>query len=198
MSWAVKRVSGPLAEAVAATDVKKHLRVEHADEDTYISSISQASREHLEETYNRTLVSTTWDYFRDSFPRNRDAIALPRPPLISVTSVKYTTTTSTTAQTLAATSYIVDAKSEPARIALKDGASWPTDKLRDVNGVEVRMVAGYSTTATGVPQAAKHFIRLLSGHWYANREAVIVGSINTPLQMSLRSLAAQLDARRYM
>ena len=194
MSWAITRVSGPLAEAVSATDAKKHLRVEHSDEDSYISGLAQAAREHLEDTYNRTLVNTTWDYFRDSFPDGHGTIDLPRPPLVSVTSVKYTTVTSTTAQTLAATSYIVDTNSEPGRIALKDGEAWPTDDLRDVGGVEVRYIAGYATLATGVPQAARHYIRLLSGHWYTHREAVGGGAPD----FSLGSLASQLDARRYL
>lgn len=197
--WAIARVSGPAVEAVSATDVKKHLRVEHTDEDTHISSLSQAAREHFEEQYNRTLVHTTWDYVMDAFPVDREPIELPRPPLVSVTSVKYTTTTSTTAQTVAATSYIVDAKSEPGRIGLKSGATWPTDLLRDINGVEVRYVAGFASTATaGVPQAAKHYIRLLTGHWYVNREAVVVGSINLSLRSALDALGAQLDARRYL
>ncbi len=141
---------------------------------------------------------TTYDHFQDRFPGGAGPITLARGPLVSVTSVKYTTTSATTTQTLSATAYSVDTASEPARIGLKSGQSWPTALLRDQNGVEVRFVGGFATSGAGVPQEAKQALQLLVGSAYTNREAVIVGSINTPLKMAVDSLVSDLDARRYM
>lgn len=198
MKWAISRVSGPNAEALTTTEAKKHLRVEHTDEDTYIDALSQGWREHLEERTSRTLVKSTWDYFQDEFPGSSDEpIRLPRGPVISVTSVKYTTVTSTTAQTLSATKYGTDVASEPARVFLRDGESWPTELLKDANGVEVRYTAGLATSATGVPQRAKQALRLLVGNSYVNREAVVVGQSNQTLRFAAESLIADLDARQY-
>ena len=198
MSWAVNRVTEPTAEALTTTEAKAHLRVLHPDEDTLIAGYSKTWREWLEERTNRTYVKSTWDYFQDRWPDGSDPIELPRGPLISVTSVKYTTTSATTTRTLSATSYTVDTASEPARIGLKSGQAWPVSMLRSQNGVEVRYNAGFATSATGVPQRAKHALRLLVGSAYVNREAVIVGSINTTLKMAVDSLVSDLDARRYL
>lgn len=197
MAWAVNRVTAPAAEALTTTEAKKHLHIEHSDEDTYIAGLSQSWREWLEERYDRSFVLQTWDYFTDEWPDGRDAIELPRGPVLSVSSVKYTTTSATSTTTLAATSYIVDTASQPARIGLRDNQTWPTNALRDVNGVEVRYTAGYATSATGVPQRIKHTLRLLVGHAYSNREAVVVGSINTPLQFAVDALGSTIDGRGY-
>lgn len=198
--WSVTRVSGPPAEVLTTTEAKAHLRVQHSDEDTYIDGLVQGAREWLEEQTNNTFVRTTLDYFADYWPDGRHPIELPRGPLLSVTTVKYTTTTSTTAQTLSATTYIVDTKSEVPRVALKEGETWPTDDLRDVNGVEVRYVAGYATASTNssVPEQVKTAAKLIVGHWYTTREAVIVGSANTPTELAVRSLMTNFDKRRYM
>lgn len=198
MNWTVARVSGPAEEALTTTDAKAHLRVTHTDEDAYIANLAQAWREWLEERANITLVKTTWDYFQDEFPDSaEEPIRLPRGPVISVTSVKYTSVTSTTAQTLAATSWVSDTTSQPARIGLKDGQTWPTPILRDVNGVQVRYDAGYATSATGVPQRAKHVLRLLVGNSYVNREAAIVGQSSSKTRFAVDALVDMLDAREY-
>ena len=200
MNWAIHRVSGPSAEVLTTTDAKKHLHVEHSDEDAYIGGLCKAARELLEVNCNRSFTRQTWDYFQDEFPDGRQPIYLPRGPVISVTSVKYTTLTSTTAQTLSATTYITDRKTEPARIALRDGETWPTNLLQDVNGVQVRFVAGLATstgsTATGVPAAANLAAKLLVGQWYTDRESSMAVNPNT--QRAVDVLVKSLDARRYM
>lgn len=197
--WTINRVTDAAAEALTTTDAKKHLRVEHSDEDAYIDTLCKGWRRWLEDRTSRSFVKQTWDYFRDEFPdSDADPLELPRGPVISVTSVKYTTTTSTTAQTLAATSYAVDLKTEPGRVYLKDGETWPTDLLRKANGVEVRYAAGFATSATGVPQEVKETLRLLVANSYVNREAVVVGTISKRLEFSAQALIASLDARRYL
>jgi len=198
MSWVVARVTDATAEVLTTTDAKKHLRVEHTDDDAYIGSLSKGWRYYLEERTNHSFAPTTWDYLNDEWPDGSKPIEVPRGPVLSVTSVKYTTTTSTTAQTLAATAYVVDTKSEPGRIALKSGQAWPTNTLRDVNGVEVRYVGGMATSATGVPENVRSTLRLLVGSSYVNREAVIVGSINTKLHLAAEALISTFDARRYL
>jgi len=199
MSWAVVRVTDSTFELLTTTDAKKHLRVEHTDDDAYIADLSKGWRRWLEDRTSRSFALQTLDYFDDGFPDGSDPIEVPRGPVTSITSVKYTTTTSTTAQTLAATAYVVDKTSEPGRIALKSGQTWPTNTLRDVNGVEVRYTAGFATSATAAfEEEARSVLRLLVGSSYANREAVVVGSINTKLHFAVESLISGLDARRYL
>lgn len=67
--------------------------------------------------------------------------------------------------------YFIDAKSEPGRIVLAYGKSWPSMTLRPVNGVCVTFVAGESSL-TNISQEIKQAMLLLIGHWYENRESV--------------------------
>ncbi len=200
--WAITRVTAPTSEVLTTTEAKKHLRIEdNSDDDAYVAGLSRGWREWLEDRTNRSFITQTWDYFQDRFPDGNLPIELPRGPVVSstgVVSVKYTTTSATTALTLSATAYSVDIASSPARVGLKTGQSWPTALLRDQNGVEVRFISGFATSATGAEQGAKTVLRLLVGSSYVNREAVVVGSINTQLNFAVDTLVANLDERRYM
>jgi len=170
---ATQIVTVPAAEPISTAEAKSHLRVEHADDNTLIDSLVVAARQKVEHDTWRALVTQTWDYFLDAFPVSADSpIVVPRAPLASVTTVKYTDADGSTVTTLNAANYYVDTASEPGRIQLQDGEVWPADELRPANGVEVRFVAGYGA-AGDVPQALKQLIYLLVGHWYENREASI-------------------------
>jgi uncharacterized phiE125 gp8 family phage protein len=199
IKWAIRRVTDPAVEALTLAEAKAQLRVEHADDDTYIAGINQGGREWLEERTNRSFVLQTWDFFQDAFPNSSERfIELPRGPVITASTVKYTTTSATTAQELTATAWSLDNASEPARVWLREGQTWPTDELRKTNGVEVRYTAGFATSATGVPQRVKQALRLLVGNAYVNREAVVVGAQNQKLELAVDSLVAGLDRRRYL
>jgi hypothetical protein len=65
------------------------------------------------------------------------------------------------------TQYIVDADSNVGRIVLPYGISWPSFTAYTVNPIVITIVTGY----TSVPKTVKQAMKLLIGHWYANREA---------------------------
>ncbi len=66
--------------------------------------------------------------------------------------------------------YLVDATSEPARMCLNFGESWPSTTLRPYKGVNVRFICGYGATSTYVPQEIKQAMYLLIAHLYERRE----------------------------
>ena len=84
--------------------------------------------------------------------------------------------TDDTEATFSSDNYFADTKSEPGRIALNYGASWPSTTLRPVNGVCIIFVAGYGNAAD-VPQYIKNAMLLLIGHWYENREGAAIPSV---------------------
>jgi uncharacterized phiE125 gp8 family phage protein len=53
--------------------------------------------------------------------------------------------------------------------------------------IQVTYVAGYGAAAS-VPQKYKQAMLLLIGHWYENRETVIVGTISGPIALAVDSL----------
>jgi uncharacterized phiE125 gp8 family phage protein len=148
--------------------------VDHTSEDDYITGLIVAVRIQLESLLGRAFCTQTLDVSYPGFPDWDAPLVLPRPPLQSVTSVKYYDEDQTE-ETLSTDVYQVDALSTPGQLVLKSSQSWPTDTLRKANGVIVRQVCGYGLAAA-VPQHIKQAMYLGIGDLYANREDVTVGS----------------------
>lgn len=154
-------------------------------EDDLLTALIVAAREYCEGFQNRQYITATWDLWLDNFPAGA-CIRIPLPPLQSVTSIKYYDTANVEA-ILPLTDYFIDDKSEPGRVALAYGKSWPSTTLRPVNGVCIEFVAGYGLT-TAVPKKVKQAILLLIGHWYMNREAAINGSVSKEIEFAVHAL----------
>ncbi len=102
---------------------------------------------------------------------------LPWPPLQSVSSITWLDTAGNLS-TVPSSTYIVDTMSEPGRVALAYGQTWPStstqgNSISPVSGVTVTYVTGYASV-TQVPASIKHAILLLVAAWYENREDIIV------------------------
>lgn len=159
-------VTPPIAEPVTLAEAKAHLRVQHTDEDSYISALIVAATRHVEKVLSKSLMERTWRLTMDAFS---DAIELPRGPVQSVTSVTYTDADGVT-QTVPASDYTVDLISHRQWVVRNSDATWPTP-LDAVNVVSVEYVAGFDTLPAEY-EDLKHAIFLLVGHFYHSREAV--------------------------
>ena len=138
--------TAPVTEPITTAEAKTHMRVDISDDDTYIATLITAARKYIEELTGVRMVTQTLYYYLDVFPED-DIIAIPVGPVTSVTSVKYTPTGESQETFSSSTGYETDLVSLPARIALKDGQSWPSNTLNRVNGVCVEFVAGYGSAA---------------------------------------------------
>jgi uncharacterized phiE125 gp8 family phage protein len=162
-------VTAPTTEPITLTDIKDHLRID-TDIDSEVEEINSyisAARRWCEHFQNRAYISQTWDWALDEWPAS--PFPVPLPELQSITSITYYDTDETAA-TWTATNYIVDTYSDPGRVSLGYGLTYPTTTLRPVNGIIVRFVAGYGDAESNIPDNVKQAIRLLVGHLYENRE----------------------------
>lgn len=175
-------ITPPAAEPLTLATAKAHLRVDFDDDDATIGTLITAARLYCERWCRRTFPLATLRYTADRFPGNCGAIRLPYPPLVSVSSIAYVDTGGVT-QTLAASEYTVDAASQPGRIVPAYSKVWPTTRGH-IADVQVTYVAGYASVPATVQQA----ILLLVGHWYANREGVVTGTISTTVDLAVESL----------
>jgi uncharacterized phiE125 gp8 family phage protein len=164
-----KLITAPEKEPVTLQEAKSHLRIESNDEDVLVTGLIEAAREWCEGYQNRAFITQTWEIALDSFP-SENHIEIPKPPLQSIESVKYYGTDETE-YTFSADSYCVDTYSEPGRIVLKFGETWPSDMLRTANGVIIQFTVGYGDTVASVPEKVKQAIKVLVGQLYENREA---------------------------
>jgi len=188
---ALKLITGPASEPITLAEAKEHIRVEtdFTADDDLITNLIIAAREYCEGFQNIAYITQTWELVLDKFPV-KDYIQLPRPPLQSVTSVKYKDYEGTET-TLDASKYIVDTDNEPGNVVLAYNESWPSFTPYPTGAVRVRFVAGYGDEAANVPQKVKQAIHLLMGHWYENREAVFTGTISKEIEFAVHALLWQ-------
>lgn len=164
----------PSTEPVSVDAAKLHLRVDSDEENTLITTFISAARRHVENMTGRALLTQTWRYDTDTFPRYPQPIRLGRAPLQSVTTVKYYNT-SGVLTTVGSSGYIVDTSVEYGEIMLAYGSTWPTARYQR-NAISVEFVAGYGDDPEDVPQDLISAMLLMIGHLYANRESFITGA----------------------
>lgn len=182
----ITRTVDPSAEPVSVDEAKSHLRVDITDDDTLIGTLITAARDYVEQTTRRALVTQTWQYFLDDWPGISE-IVLPKPPLQSVTSVVYTDSDGND-NTWSSSEYAVDTDNEPGAVVLGYNESYPSGTLDVVNPITVTYVAGYGAAAA-VPWIFKQAILLLVGHWYENREAIVLtGAVPKEIPLAVKSL----------
>lgn len=185
-------VTPPAAEPVLLADVKLHARIDTTADDTLVTNLMTGARQWAEHYTGRAIINQTWQMALDIWPaadqewwdgiregpisgfERTTYISLPRPPLVSVTSVQYFDNTDT--PTLwPSSNYFVDTVRQPGRLALRLGATWPVPS-RLSNGIVITYVAGYGSDGTNVPEPMKTAIRQLVTHWYEHRGEATIGS----------------------
>lgn len=170
-------VTEPDQEPINEREAKEQMRVEVGEtvEDEFIKSLITTARRYIEQITGRALLDQTWNMYLDEWP-DGDEIKIPYPPLIwtaADSSIVYTDSGETEA-TFAAANYDVDRDSEPGRIVLKYGKSWPVVTLRPMNPIKVCFDCGWAEPEN-VPAPLKHAIKLMVADMYEVREPTIIG-----------------------
>lgn len=163
-------VTPPAVTPVSLAEAKAHLRVEHDEDDAYITSLIKTVTARIDGRngwLRRALVNQTWKLELPWFPVAR-CIALPMPPLQSVTSIKYFDHNNEE-QTFAAEAYEVVKSTDEGYIYLKTGESWPGTWERQ-GAVAITFVAGYGESGEAVPENIRHAIKIeIAGLYGADR-----------------------------
>jgi len=174
-------------DPVTLAQAKEQARIDASItvDDSYITDLITISRKYVEYFTQRSFKNTTWIETFDRFP---DEFFRPqRPPLVSATSIQYVDTDGNT-QTWASSNYRVDTATEPGRIGLAWGKSFPAIRLV-TNAVTLTHVSGYGTTDASVPIEYRMAIKWLVAHMYENRESEITGTIINTFDTQWKTLA---------
>lgn len=147
--------------------------------DPDLTAILKSAREHVEDVTRRQLLTATWDYSLDAWPKE-NYIKLPFGNLQSSgLSVKWKDTDGTETTLTLTTDYLVETNGEGCgRIVLPYGGTWPTGTLFPSNPITIRFACGW-TTAALVPYRAKAAIKMLCADMYEQRGERIVGAVVT-------------------
>jgi hypothetical protein len=202
VSWNLTVKTPPTQEPIGLQEAKDHLRVGIADDDQVIQLMIEAARAKLEFTYNRAFITQSLVLGLDRFVQPgtpTPAYGYPlvgmynwgpggvspwgwmqpswsvinlRPPVQSITSIKYTDP-SGTVQTLNAANYLLD-QSEPGRVFPALNKIWPVTAF--IPGcISIEFIAGY-TDPSVIPANIKAAIKLTLGSLYENREQTLIGT----------------------
>ena len=159
-------VQAPASEPVSLAEAKAQLRIVGNDDDQLLGSLITAARRVVEARTGLCLIAQDWLCLRDGWPED-GVIELPVTPLIAVEEIGVFGEDDTKA-VIDPAHYVVDAASRPARVMLRGSRLWPIPG-RALNGIGIRLQAGFGTLAADVPQPLRQAVELLVAHFYAQR-----------------------------
>ena len=174
----------PVSEPVTLAEAKAHLRVTASDENDLISALIVAARQYCENLSGRTLAPRNFLQTLDRFPDGGGDITLRRSPVTAVASVYYYSLETTNTLMVLNTDYRMDLQQIPARIRLPLGTTLWKNAYTTDDAVRITYTAG----AVSAPTAAKQTILLLVGHWFENRESVVIGGGGREIDCTVSSL----------
>lgn len=169
------RITAPSETPISLAEVKAQIRVDHADEDTYITSLINAATGFVDGlgALGRAMVTQGWSQAEYNPP---EKICLRILPAQSLDAVKYYDDANAL-QTATLADFELVADSDVAYVRPIIGKSWPSTYDRP-DGLIVEYTSGHGAAAD-VPATIKHAMLMLVAHWYQNRETVVFGTPNT-------------------
>lgn len=183
----LERIVEP-APPLTLSEAKSHLRVVHAADDAYITSLIARAADFVEGYYGAALAlgEQTWQLHLDGFAA---VMTIPIWPCRAINTITYRDAAGAS-QTLA--DFDADIKANPATITALPGGAFP-DTDGKFNSVTIEFVAGFVRLPGDLAQA----LLLLIGHWYENREAVSVGGAVSEYPLGFEAILNKYAARGF-
>jgi uncharacterized phiE125 gp8 family phage protein len=186
--------------AISVADCKRHLQIEAIETyyDSDIEAYIRTAQEYVEEWTNLTLFQTTITAKWNRFPEAPvEPLRLPAWPVSDVTSISYRNTDGTSVNLSKTTDVQLSLQSVPSFVQPLPNSEWPETQVDRVDAVTIVFVAGYGTTSATVPHRIRQAIKLLVGHWFKNREAVLTGTISKEIELAVHSLLNQIRVNEF-
>jgi uncharacterized phiE125 gp8 family phage protein len=155
----------PVVEPLSLAEAKAHLRVPHADDDAYISTLIVSARLRVERQTGLRLITQNWSQFMDCWPP-QGIVELDLNPVSAATDV-IVYGDSDTPSTVDPAHYFLDATTNPPRLVFRQGRN-PSPPGRRAQGIEIRVTAGFGSAAA-VPQELKQAMLLLVADAFTHR-----------------------------
>ena len=179
-------VTHPTVEPVTAADMRKQLEIAATDttHDAHLTRLIAAARRMVERETRRALMTQTWLLTGPGFPWGARHLWLPRPPLQTVSWIKYHDAAGVL-QTWDSGEYAVITSSTPGRVDLLPTGSWPTVQAGRDSAIQIQYVAGYGSIAAAVPEELQQAVQALAAYWFECRTA---GEVPELLRAALRGM----------
>lgn len=153
--------------------MKFHSRIDTDADDAYIETLITTVTDFFERETRTAIVATDYVLTLDTWPACRE-LRLPCPPLIEVDEISYIAPGGNET-VLSDESYFVDDSGRPGRVVftgnLPQTANVPA-------AIRISFRAGYEDVAS-IPPTLLHGVRLMTAHYYENREGATDRRIDT-------------------
>jgi uncharacterized phiE125 gp8 family phage protein len=191
------KLTNPETLPITLNAAKDHLRIERTETafDDDLRELIGAAKEFVETETHLTLITTEYSASFDGFPDHSRFVKLPAWPVQSVELVEYI---DADGDTVEITDYQTQLVQCPAKIYLDpDSSDWPETQENKIGSVTIEFTAGYGENATAVPFQVRHILKLLIGHWFRNREAVLTGIVSKEIELAVNALRNQVRVNEF-
>ncbi|MEN3158291.1 head-tail connector protein [Alkalimonas sp. NCh-2] len=161
---------------------KKHLVVDHDEDDVLIQGLIKAAYLHAENKTNTCFEPKEVTITLDHLPHGAEPIKLDVTPVREVVEFSFVDPQGDTLE-LPAETMRLDKRPLYPTLAPQFGTSWPKT-IAEPESVHITLAVGYEET----PADAQAAMLLMIGNWYANRESVVIGTISSSLPMGVSML----------
>ena len=179
-------VTAPAVLPISLVEVKAQLRIEHADEDTYLNRLIDVGVAMVDAkgVLGQPMISQTWAQWLPATPAHEVALALG--PVQSVSAVKYFDVNGSM-QTDTLSNFDIFGRSMNTVIKPKSGFNWPVAQQRS-DAIKIEFVAGFGDAASDIPETIRHAMLMLIAFWYENRENELIGVTSKTLPFGFADL----------
>lgn len=172
-------IEPPDTDPVTLAEIKTRFDIDYDDHDTFLRSAIKAATAWVENRTARALIEQTWELRIEEF---EDRIEIPKRPTLDIVSITYIDASGDEREIEEEDYLFIDGGPNNASVVMPVDA-WPTDIYARPDAVRIRFKAGYNDDI-GVPEDLKEAIRSLAGHYYENREAVLLSPVRQELQVT--------------
>lgn len=165
---------------ITLIELKAHLNVTHALDDTILDIYRIAAEKKVEEDTRRAINQRTETYIIDGFPNE---FTLPVAPVQSITTLKHNDADDVEQTLVEGTDFLFDNRELKGILRPVYGTTWPTTTM-EIKSVTVVYVAGY--TAGSEPEPLKLAALMIAASLYDQREDHVIGVSVVPVPVSAK------------
>lgn len=172
-----KLKTAPATDLLTLEEIKQQRGIVIGDtwDDDFLKSLRDTATEEVEAWLRRRCITQTWYFYLQRWP-DRNYIVLPYGSLQSVTEITYKNTDGDS-NTFSTDDYIVESDTDPGRVVLAYGESWPSITLYPSNPIRIEFVCGYGDARTDVPESIRNAAKLIVADMFEHREPTVTGTV---------------------
>lgn len=183
-------ISQPISKPVTLAQIKRHLRLDHDQDDEYLNELTDAATIHVEAVTSQFLISRVVRQYIETMPASR-SISLEAWPIRSIQEVRGYDFDGNP-NIILSQNYRLDSRIDPPALILNTNINFNAF----CNGIEVDMEVGYGETGADIPSNITRAILVLIAHWYEFRGTLPAGDETALIPSGLNALLAPIKRVR--